>query len=615
MSVEKKSMETRVFPTRVSMILYFLKGCKKYFAMAILFVCLLVLFELVDPKIMSYTVDFVVGQEQSIPRFVREWIEELGGRRFVLEHLWIFSGVVIGIAFLGAVCRYTFQLFNAMGAESLVRRMRDTLYDHIIHLPYSWQDENKTGDIIQRCTSDIDMVKNFLSQQMTNLFRMIVMISLALYFMFRLHLVLTLVAFIFVPLVVLYSFSFHKKIGDSFRKVDTEEGKLSAIAQENLTGVRVVRAFGRERYERDRFETKNEYYTGLWVRMMGIMARFWVSMDLICGIQVLTLLCLGSYFAIRGQLSAGQFVEFMAYNALLTFPVRQLGRVVSELSKAGISVDRIRYIMNSQREQDSEKAVEYPGNGDIVFDHVTFSYGKEEPVLKDISMTIREGETVGILGGTGSGKSTLIQLLDGLYELSGKDGENESGGRITFHGVEIGKIKKSELRSHVGIVLQEPYLFSRTLEENIRIARQEAKHREVERVVETASLAHSIRRFAQGYKTYVGERGVTLSGGQKQRTAIAQMLIRQPDVMIFDDSLSAVDAKTDAKIRKGIRKAAENTTCILISHRITTIMQADRIYVLDKGRIREEGTHRELLEKGGIYRKIYELQGGGGYER
>ena len=596
------------FQTRLQLVSYIMQGSKRFFGLAVFFVCLLVLFELVNPKIIGYAVDFIIGDESTIPAFLLSWIEQLGGREYALSHLYIFALVIVGIALFGGVCRYLFRLFNSMGAEKLVKRMRDVLYGHISRLPFAWHDGNRTGDIIQRCTSDVDMIKNYISEQMTNLFRMIVMIILALVFMSRIHVLLTIVAAAFIPIVVGYSFLFHDKIGSSFERVDNEEGKLSAIVQENLTGVRVVRAFGREKYERDRFEKKNSEYTGMWVHMMRILSIFWVTNDIISGVEVLTVLVLGAYFTIRGDLSAGSYVAFLSYNGLLTFPVRQLGRVVSEMSKAGISMDRILYILNSPEEQDATDAVDYPGNGDIVFDHVSFSYDSQSTntqtqVLQDISFTIGKGQTVGILGGTGSGKSTLIHILDALYELPA-----ENRGAIYLNGVELGKIKKRELREHIGMVLQEPYLFSGTLEENIKIARDEATHKEVEEVVDIASLSGSIARFAEGYQTYVGERGVTLSGGQKQRTAIAQMLIRRPDIMIFDDSLSAVDSQTDARIRAGLKKAAGASTVLLISHRITTLMQADHIIVLDCGRIVEQGTHEQLLGQGGVYKQIYDLQ-------
>ena len=581
------------------MLKFFLKGSKRYFALAVLFVVLQVIFELINPKMIGYTVDFIIGEFSSIPGVVQDVIAALGGRDYVMGHLYLPALIVILIGLLAAASRYLFRLFNSMGAEHLIKRMRDQLFDHIIHLPYSWHDANQTGDIIQRCTSDTETIKNFISEQLVNLVRMLVLISLTVFFMARIHIVLTIVALAFVMAVVGYSVIFHGKIGEKFLAVDTEEGKLSSIAQENLTGVRVVRAFGREQYERTRFEQKNETYIGHWVDMMKLLSGFWTINDFIKGLETLVVLSLGTYFTVKGRMTAGELVAVISYNTMIVQPIAELGRVISEMSKAGVSIKRIEYIMNSEAEKDDENAVDFPGAGDIVFEHVSFNYGSNN-VLSDVSMTVKKGQTVGILGATGSGKSTLMLLLDGMYELS--------EGRITINGVDISKIKKSRLRKNIGFVLQEPYLFSRSLMDNIKIAKEDAEYSEVENAVEIAGLTGTISKFKEGYNTYVGERGVTLSGGQKQRTAIAQMIIGKPEIMIFDDSLSAVDAQTDAHIRAALAKASRNATVIIISHRITTIMGADRIYVLQDGKIKEQGSHSELINIHGIYSEIYDMQ-------
>lgn len=585
--------------SKVATISYFLKGYKRYFVLAIVFVFLQVIFDLVNPKIMGYTVDYIVGDISQIPDFLINFANGLGGRTYVMSHLWIVALIVVGIGILSAFSRYYFRLFNSMGGESLAKRMRDTLFEHIMRLPYKWQDMNKTGDIIQRCTSDVEMIRNFIQEQMVNLFRMVAMIILALYFMFRINVLLTFSALFFILVVVVYSLIFHDKVGEKFEKVDAEEGRLSATAQENLAGVRVVRAFGREQYERSRFEKKNEVYINHWIQMMSILATFWTISDFVKNAQMITVISLGAFFTVRGQMSAGQYVAFIAYNLMIVQPIVELGRVISEMSKAGVSIDRIKYIIDSDIEQDDEDAVDFPGYGDIEFKNVSFSYDKVT-VLDNVNMTIKKGQTVGILGGTGSGKSSLMQLLDGLYELN--------DGSITINGVDISKIKMHELRKHIGFVLQEPYLFSRSLKDNIAIAKEDVNQQQIDEVAGIACLQSAISKFSDGYQTYVGERGVTLSGGQKQRTAIAQMMIRKPEIMIFDDSLSAVDAKTDAAIRKGLKKSVKDSTVFIVSHRITTIMNADVIYVFDQGKVVEMGTHEQLINEKGIYSNIFDLQ-------
>ena len=573
------------FQTKRSLVFYFLRGSKRFFFLGAVCACLLAFFDLINPWIIGNTVDQIIDGQITLPQ------------------LWRIAVIVVGLALLGGICRYSFNLFNSMGAERLVKRMRDQLYQHIASLPYAWHGENKTGDIIQRCTSDVETIKRFLSEQMTALLRITVMIIFAVVFMLRIHVRLALIASASIPVIITYSLFFHTRIGNAFAKVDEEEGKLSTIVQENLTGIRVVRAFGRELYEKDRFETRNETYTGMWIYLMKLLSAFFVSNDLLSGIQVLLILSLGAYYCVNGSLTAGEYLAFISYNAMLSWPVRSLGRVISEMSKAGISVGRIQYIMNARPECDVPEPAAGNYQGDICFSHVNYDYNHTgKKVLDDVTFTIHGGETVGILGGTGAGKSTLVHLLDRLYELP------EDQGTITISGTDIASLRAEELRHHVGLVLQEPYLFSRTIAENIKIASEDASEGEVREAAATACLDTAIEHFAEGYETFVGERGVTLSGGQKQRVAIAQMLIRKPDIMIFDDSLSAVDSVTDAKIRRAIRTQTQEATVILISHRITTLMQADRIIVLDKGRVAEIGTHQELLERQGIYRKIYDLQ-------
>ena len=418
------------------------------------------------------------------------------------------------------------------------------------------------------------------------------------------HGMLTVIALIPMPIIVLYSLRFHKKIREGFTDCDENEGKLSAMAQENLTGVRVVRAFGQERAEMDKFAKQNDHLTDLWIKMAKIMSRFWSVSDIFSGVQVMLVVIFGAYFCIHGSLSEGEYIAFISYNSMLVWPIRQLGRMISEMSKASVSMERIFYIMNSPPETDEPDATDAPMDGDIRFEHVRFSYENAPELLHDIDFTMKAGTTLGILGGTGSGKSTLMLLLDKLYLL------DEGCGRITIGGTDIRKIRTRHLRNNIGMVLQEPFLFSRTIAENIGIASPVQNLEAIRSAAAAAALDDTIRSFAQGYDTMVGERGVTLSGGQKQRAVIARMLMQDVPIMIFDDSLSAVDTETDAKIRQAIAQRFGKASVILISHRITTLSAADKIIVLDHGRIVEEGTHEALKISGGIYQKIYETQSG-----
>ena len=596
-------MKDRKFKTNRELVWHFLRGSKVYFIIAIVCISLMNLLALIVPRVISYTVDtLITGKESDLPAFIVDAIESIGGSAYIREHLYLIAVFLMVIGALSALCNYLYRYYNNKGAETLVETMRNEIFAHITRLPFSWHTKNQTGDIIQRCTSDVDAVKNFVSGQLTEVFRVVLMVAFSLYFMFTINVKLALIVVILIPINIAYSAYGHKRMGKIFEEADVEEGKLSAVVQENLTGVRVVRAFGRELFEKERFEKQNYDYWKMWIRMDWILAWFWAIGTLLLSLQTMIVVVLGAVFAVRGEMLAGEYIAFFSYNIMLTWPIRLLGRLISGLSRSEIATDRIRYIMNSKPEKDEGKKQRPEMTGDIVFNNVSFAYDESKEIVKDVSFRIKGGTTVGILGGTGSGKSTLMHLLNRLYELP------KENGSITISGVDIKDIEVGYLRENVGMVLQEPYLFSRTLAENIALGGTNAEIEDIKEAAGTASLLETIENFKEGFETTVGERGVTLSGGQKQRTAIARMLIGKSPIMVFDDSLSAVDAETDAKIRKGLMEKGKDSTVIIISHRITTLMAADNILVLDKGRLVESGTHDELIKNTGIYRKIYDIQ-------
>lgn len=592
------------------MTLGFMRGSVGFFVTSIISALLLALLDTLSPKIISVTVDSVLGSEPAeLPEWALSIINSLGGFEYFRHHLYYVALLLVVLAVFTAVFQYCNRVFNAKGAETLVKNMRDSIFTHIDRLPFSWHMKNQTGDIIQRCTSDVDNVKRFLSDQLTSVFRIIIMLCLSLYFMFSMNVKLALVAVAFMPFIIGYSALFHGKIGKRFEVCDENEGILSAIAQENLTGVRVVRAFGRERYEREKFTKQNEYYTGLWVNLHRTFSIFWSTSDLISGIWVMCIVVVGAVMCVRGDgMTAGKYIAFISYNAMLMWPIRQLGRMISEMSKTGVSLGRIYQIMSAEEEHDKPDAVTPDMHGDIVFDHVSFAYDGCPEILSDINFSVKAGTTLGILGGTGSGKSTLMYLLDRLYDIP------DGCGRITVGGVDIANMKADWVRENVGMVLQEPFLFSKSIAENVGITKENIDLPEIREAARIACLDETVTSFSKGYDTFVGERGVTLSGGQKQRAAIARLIVQRTPIMVFDDSLSAVDTETDSKIRHALSENLGGSTVILISHRITTLMQAEKIVVLDKGRVAEEGTHSELISKGGLYKQIYEIQTKGAEE-
>ncbi len=602
--MEEKKVRTKEEKAYSRQLLWsFLKGSKLFFIVSMVSAAVAALADMVSPQIIRMAVDNALGgKEASFPDFVLRLVDRMGGFAYLGEHIWILALAILVVAAVKVIAQYSFRVFNTKGAETLTKTMRDRLFGHIERLPYAWHAKHRTGDIIQRCTSDIETMKRFISEQMTAIFRVVVLLVLSLSFMLSMNWKLTIIAMLPVPYIIFRSFQFHRKIGAAFLDCDENEGKLSAMAQENLTGVRVVRAFGRERYEKDRFEAQNDFYTSLWMKLARPMARFWNLSDVLSGLQILLIVVFGSLLCIRDEMLPGEYIAFLSYGATLTWPVRMLGRMISEMSKAGVSIDRVAYIMQAQEEQETGASLTPPMDRDIAFEHVNFGYEGSPEILHDISFSMKAGSTLGILGGTGSGKSTMMLLLDKLYSLP------EDGGRITVGGVDLKDIQTRYLRQNIGLVLQEPYLFSRTIAENIGITRDDMSLERIREASRAACLDETVESFQKGYETYVGERGVTLSGGQKQRAAIARTLTQETPIMIFDDSLSAVDTETDAKIRRELESRFGSASIILISHRITTLSKADQILVLDHGRIAEMGTHEQLKQGGGIYQKICEIQ-------
>lgn len=582
-------METKNKTEKFRIIFRFLKGNIRFFVGTLLFSVLFTACNALIPQIVKYTADHILVQD-GIPEGLNV------GQTLLLAAL-----LVAASAVLSGVFNYLSKMCLAKGSENFLKSIRDTLYHHTQYLPFSWHVKHQTGELIQRCTSDVEVIRNFVCRQLPEVFRICFLIVLYLGIMFSMNVQITLAAAAFFPVIIGYSCYFYSRIGKRFQDADEAEGALSSTVQENLTGVRVVRAFGREKYEIDRFDEKNNAYSNLWVHLGKLMSVYWASGDLITNLQVLTVMVTGVVLAVNGQITLGEFMAFISYNASLTWPVRSLGRIISDMSKAGVSMERVAYILEAEEEKDA-KVGKPAMDGDICFHNVSFGYSPDHPVLKNINFTIPSGSTFAILGTTGSGKSTLVHLLNRLYDLP------ENCGSITIGGVDIRDMDRQYLRQNIGMVLQEPFLFSRTIRENIGITKEKLLDEEIRHAAGIACVDEAIQHFTDGYDTIVGERGVTLSGGQKQRVAIARMLMKEAPILVFDDSLSAVDTETDNKIRKELKKEMEKATVIMISHRITSLMQADCIIVMDKGEIQQMGTHEDLIRQEGPYKDIYEIQ-------
>lgn len=587
---------------KAKLVVRYLRPVAWLFALGLLMSLFSQVFNALIPQIVRVTVDSVLGTEKpQLPAALAGAlpIETLRADP-AMALVWA-AGAVVLFAVLRGFAIFGQRLFLARGSEGFVKGIRDELFSHIQRLPFAWHTAHQTGEMIQRCTSDVEVVRTFVCTQLVEVIRTVILVAVYLYAMFSMNVKLSLVSLAFIPVVALSSGLFYGRIAARFKVADEAEGELTTMVQENLTGVRVVRAFGRESFELGKFNEKNDRFSELWIKLGRVLAVYWASGTLLTCLQVMVILILGVVEAVRGELTLGGFLAFVSYNSTLAWPVRSLGRVLADMSKAGVSMDRVAYILRAEEERELPGAAEAPMDGDIVFSHVSFGYEGQE-VLRDVSFTVPAGSTFAILGGTGSGKSTLVHLLDRLYDLG------EGQGEITIGGRDIRLIERGYLRRNIGLVLQEPFLFSRTIRENIAAPRPGAAEAEIRRAAAIACVDEAVSEFPDGYDTLVGERGVTLSGGQKQRVAIARMLISGAPVMVFDDSLSAVDSETDAKIRAALRESLGRATVILISHRITTLMQAERILVLENGQVSDIGTHEELISRPGIYREIYDIQ-------
>lgn len=590
---------------KLQLIRRYFTGAKKYFVAAIFASLFMTILNSLTPQIFRFTIDSVLGSTK-YPQ--------------LKENLWIMALLIIITALLSGIFMFICRYFTAKAGENFAENMRKALFAHVQKLPMSWHDKNQTGDIIQRCTSDVEVIRNFVVTQLLEVFRIIFLVAVSFGMMWTMNRKLSLIVLAFVPFVIAYSGIFYRLIARRFTDADEAEGALSTVVQENLTGVRVVRAFGREKFEMDRFQEKNDAFANLWIKLGTLSGLYWGVGGMITGLLIVTVIVLGAVEAVHGNMSVGEFVAFASYNTTLVWPVRALGRILSDMSKAGVSFERVDYIVGAveeayTEEKEIQEAKEAAANYAISFENVTFAYENGQDVLKNVSFDIPQGTTLGILGGTGSGKSTIAQLLMRFYELGGNDSKDiqaavsdNNCGIIKIGGKNIKDIPLEELRGQIGIVLQEPFLYSRTIKENILSANPDATMEEIREAAKIACVDDTIMNFPDGYDTLVGERGVTLSGGQRQRVAIARMLLMKSPIMIFDDSLSAVDSETDYLIRKALKERMKDATVIIVSHRITTLMSANKIMVLHQGEIEEMGTHSELISQNGIYRRIYDIQ-------
>ncbi len=518
--------------------------------------------------------------------------------------LWIAAGFLL-LALIEGGGSFLSGRLAAYTAEGIARRMRDFLFDHIQRLSFSYHAATPKGDLIERVTSDVDSLRRFFSEQGVGIGRIALLFMINFIAILNINVKLGLVSVAVIPFTLVISVWFFKKLTKAYEEYQAQEAKLSTTLQENLTGVRVVKAFARQGYEVGKFERDNwgKFLKGKALMLMHSL--FWPLSDIVLGFQTLFGYIYAANLAIRGEITVGMYIAYAGLLAWLIWPIRNLGRLIVSASTGLVSYGRLMTVIEQAREplHDGAYRPEGSARGEIVFEKVSFMYADGTiDALNDISFHVKPGQAVALLGSTGSGKTSLVNLLPRFHDYT--------GGRILLDGVELKEYSRAYLRRQIGIVEQEPFLFSRSLRENIAYGvGRDVSQAEIESAAQAASIHDVIQGFPDGYRTIVGEKGVTLSGGQKQRITIARALLKNPRILILDDSTSSVDVETEAEIRRALAGLMENRTTFIIAHRIQSVMSADLILVLNEGELIQMGTHSELLaQASGMYRRIYDIQ-------
>jgi ATP-binding cassette, subfamily B, bacterial len=509
----------------------------------------------------------------------------------------------IGLALIEGVFSAWSGRLAAFTAEGVSQRLRNYLYDHIQRLTFTYHDRMRTGELIQRASSDVDAIRAFFNEQAIGLGRILLLFGINFTALLLLNWRLALLSVICVPIVGIISLFFFKRIEAGYERFQEQEALVSATLQENLTGIRVVKAFARQDYERNKFDRENWEHFKRGRKLISMHALYWPLTDLICGFQVVGGFLVAGLMVIGGEMTVGGFLAYAGLIGWMIQPIRNLGRLIVQASTGMVSYTRVMEVVREDREPLTvgKPIALNTLRGDIAFENVSFEYDAGTPVLHNITFNVNAGQSVALLGSTGSGKTSLVNLLPRFYEYT--------SGRITLDGVDIKEISREALRAQIGVVEQEPFLFSRSIRENITYGvSREVTDEEVHAAAKAAAVHETILSFPEGYNTLVGERGVTLSGGQKQRVAIARVLLKNPRILILDDSTSSVDMETEAEIRSALDNLMDNRTTFIIAHRIQSVMNADLILVLKDGHIVQRGTHDELMNEQGFYKQIYALQ-------
>ncbi len=579
-------------------------GYRLVFLTAIVAMAVGYLFMFGVPLAARFALDAIAGGDSyAAPAWIQQLTDAVtpGTNPGLFEYLLLAALATVVLTAIAGGFLYVRGRCSAIASEGIVRRLRDRIYAHLEHLPSSYHDKADTGDLLQRCSSDMETVRVFLAGQVIEISRAVIMLIVVLPILFWLDSGMAWLSLAVMPVLLVFAIVFFQRVKALFLVVDESEAEMTTVLQENLTGIRVVRAFARQAFEIEKFGERNADFRDKNQKLISLLGVYYGISDLLCLGQIGLLLIVGAMWVTDGSLTVGTLFAFLTYESMIIWPIRHMGRVLTDSGKAIVSMGRIAEILGEPMESQNDMTPSESLKGAVTFEALHFEFDKDRPVLSDVSFRLAPGETLAILGPPGAGKSTITQLLLRLYDYE--------RGSIRLDEHELGALSRKFVRSQISIVLQEPFLYSASIAANLLVGRADATHEDVLAATRAACIHDSITRFPRGYDAQVGERGVTLSGGQRQRIALARALLKQPPVLILDDALSAVDTDTEAQILAALKDARNKQTTIIVAHRLSTVMHADKIVVLHEGHIVQEGNHTTLSAENGIYRNLCQIQG------
>ena len=554
------------------------------------------------PIVGGHAIDVITLQDfEYADQFLLSFGLYLFGEVSFIGYLWMAAAVGLFITAFGGLFLYARGRLAALASESIAKGIREKLYEKLQDVKLSFYDGEDTGDLVQRCSSDLETLRVFLASDIIEIGRAIMLIICVLPVLFIIHVPLALWSISLMPLLVIGAYIFFSRVKDVFLLTDESEGAMTATLQENLTGIRVVRAFARQDHEINKFGVRNATFRDNNRRLIKLMGIYWPVSDMIAMSQIGIVLFAGAHYVMQGSLTIGDLFIFLTCEGMVIWPVRQLGRVLTDSGKAVISLGRIDHIRRAEAEEEGFTPASGRALGGIRAENLSFAFDDGKQILDGFSIDIEPGETLGIVGPPGSGKTSLIRCLLKLYPYQ--------SGKLEIDGHEVATLNRLWLRRQIGVVLQDPFLYSRTLRENLSVGRAKASQAEIEQACREAAIYDSIMEFPEGFDERVGERGVTLSGGQRQRLALARALLKDSPVLVLDDSLSAIDTKTEQLILKALQKRKGRQTTLVIAHRLSSLAYVDRIAVIDQGRLVQLGSHEELSVVSGLYRRLCQIQG------